>query len=161
MIRMMTDVNADVEQIPKPEGLTVVRDYLMDEDEQKYYLQRINAVFDLNRDEKWLDEVRKKPEFTRLLLLDSDGVAAEMITWADGKVGVVENIWVHQKWRRHSAGTFLLELARLYWKEKGLERARMDIWSRLQPAMRLAYRAGFQPAGNIGYYAYLDTQKQV
>ena len=158
ILRMRAPVRSGPVTVPIPEGLTIVRDYLNDEKERAFYLERVNALFDGHRDETWLQEMRSKPCFTRMLLVDEHGAGGEMITWAEGPTGVAENIWVHPDWRGKGAGKFLMEFARIYWLECRLEGARMDIWSRLQPAIRLAYASGFRPAEAIVEYPYMDTK---
>lgn len=158
ILRMSTPVRPGPVTVPIPEGLTVVRDYLNDEKERAFYLERVNALFGGHRDEKWMADVRAKQHFTRMLLIDEHGAAGEMITWAEGSEGVVENIWVHPDWRGKGAGKFLLEFARIYWLECALEGVHMDVWSRLQPAIHLAYAAGFQPSEAILEYPYMDTK---
>ena len=143
---------------PIPEGLTVVRDYLDDEGERRFYLERVNAIFGGGRDAQWLAAVRARPHFSRMLLIDKNGAAGEMVTWEEDGEAVAENIWVHPDWRRRGAGKFLLEFARIFWLESEIASARMDVWSRIEPAVRLAYSAGFRPAETVKEYPCLDVR---
>lgn len=158
ILRMSAPVRQGPVTVAIPEGLTVVRDYLNDEKERAFYLERVNALFGGRKSKEWLEEVREKPRFTRMLLIDEHGAAGEMVTWAEGETGVVENLWIHPDWRGRGAGKFMLEFARIYWLECGLSEARMDVWSRLTPAIRLAYSAGFQPSEAVVEYPYMDTK---
>lgn len=160
LLRMSAPVHEGPVTVPIPEGLTVVRDYLNDEKERAFYLERINLLFDGHRDAQWLEQVREKDCFTRMLLIDRDGAVGEMITWAQGDTAIAENIWVHPDWRNCGAGKFLMEFARIYWLECGLKEARMDIWSLLTPAIRLAFAAGFQPTQAMAEYPYMDVRGQ-
>ena len=158
VMRMRAAIAPGPTVAPIPEGLTVVRDYLNDEGERRFYLERINAVFGGGFDADWLVAARQKPHFSRMLLIDKNGAAGEMITWEEDGEAVAENIWVHPDWRRRGAGKFLLEFARIYWQECGAARARMDVWSRIEPAVRLAYSAGFRPAETVVEYPFLDVR---
>lgn len=158
VLRMSAPVSAQPLEAQLPQGLTVLRDYLIDEQECAFYLERTNALFGGKRDMAWLEQARAKPHFTRVLLIDEHGAAGEMLLWAEDGVGVAENVWVHPDWRGKGAGKFLMECAREYWNENGLRRARMDIWSRLQPAIRLAYAAGFAPEEAVVEYPYMDAR---
>jgi len=158
VLRMAASLEEPAADTPLPEGLTVVRDYLNDEKEREFYLERTNALFGTKKDMQWLSEVRDLPRFTRLLLIDEHGAAGEMLTWADGECGVIENLWVHPDWRGKGAGRYLMEFARAYWQERGIKTARMDVWSRLRPAVRLAYAAGFAPQDAVAEYPYMDTK---
>lgn len=155
--RMRSSLGGGPITAPIPEGLTVVRDYLNDERERRFFLERQNAVFDEKRNGDWLQELRKRPFFTRLLLVDKDGLAGEMITWAEGMTGVVESIYVHPDWRGRGAGRFLMEFSRIYWLECRLRDARFDIWSRLESAISLAYASRFRPEEVVETYPYMDV----
>lgn len=157
LLRMMrTDAEGMSAQIPQ--GLTFVRDYLNDEKEKEFYIRRVNALFDGGWDAKRLEETREKPNFTRVLLIDEEGAAAEMITWEEDGVGVADNIWVHPEWRRKGAGRYLLESAYALWREKGLAGGYIDVWSRLTPAVRMAASAGFRPCEAVAEYPYMDVK---
>lgn len=158
VLRMAASLERPAIDTSLPEGLTPVRDYLNDEEERAFYLERTNALFGARKDAAWLEQMRERPCFSRFLLVDEHGAAGEMITWAEGSTAVVENLWVHPDWRGKGAGRYLMEFARAYWQERGLTAARMDVWSRLQPAVRLAYAAGFAPVEAVVEYPYMDTK---
>ncbi len=158
LIRMRETVGPGPTVAPIPEGLTVVRDYLNDEGERRFYLERVNTIFGGGFTPEWLAAARQKPHFSRMLLIDKNGAAGEMVTWEEDGEAVAENIWVHPDWRRRGAGKFLLEFARIYWLECGAAKARMDVWSRIEPAVRLAYSAGFRPAETVKEYPFLDVR---
>ena len=51
---------------------------------------------------------------------------------------------------------YLLDLARSYFLDAGLQDSRMDVWQRLLPAMQAASAAGFRPAQVLKEYAAID-----
>ncbi len=57
-----------------PQGCTIVRDYLADENESKYFLERYNAMFGRSRDMAWLKGLKKLPDFARLLMIAPTGL---------------------------------------------------------------------------------------
>ncbi len=139
-----------------PEGLTILRDYLHDSEERRFYLERVNSIFGQRYDEEWLAERTSKPFFTRILLIDKNGAAAEMSAWAEGPCGMADHLWVHKEWRRKGVGRYLMELARQYWIGKGLSDAEVEVWDRLTPALSLAESLGFQRIGRKVEYRYMD-----
>lgn len=158
VLRMEKELDDEEEEVELPEGLTVVYDYLNDEEECRFYLERMNALFDCGWDDEKLQSVREKENFRRILLIDESGAAAEMITWSEDGVGVAENLWVHPDWRGMGAGRFLLASAGRRWIDNGLVKGRMDVWSRLKPAIRLANAAGFRPVDVVADYPYMDVE---
>lgn len=158
LLRMARSVSVGSACAEIPEGLTFVRDYLNDEEERRFYLERVNALFGGGWDAQRLSEARDKPNFTRLLLIDEMGAVGEAITWEENGIGVVDNIWVHPDRRRMGAGRCLMQAACDWWREKGLAGGYADIWSRLTPAMRMAAAAGFEPCEAVVEYPYMDVK---
>ena len=141
-----------------PEGLTFVHDQLNDEEERRFYLERVNALFGGGWDAKKLEEARSKPNFFRLMLIDEHGAVGEVITWEENGLGVLDNLWVHPDWRGVGAGRYLMEAAHDCWREKGLRGGYADIWSRLVGAMHTAKAAGFEPVEAVVEYPYMDVK---
>ncbi len=156
VLRMQAPVPEGDVETKLPKGLTVIRDYLNDEQERGFYLERTNALFGCRRDMHWLEEMRGKEKFARVLLVDAEGVAGEMVTYMDGESAVVENLWVHPDWRRQGAASFLLDFTRQYWLDCGAADVRLDIWSRLRPAVSMAKKLGFKPVDALIEYPYMN-----
>ncbi len=156
LIRMRKRLSRGPIVKPLPAGCTIVRDYLLDEVESKYFLERYNAMFARNRDMAWLKGLKALPDFARLLVITPGGLAGEMLTWSDGDAGVVGIIETTPAWQRKGVGSYLMELARLYWLERGLTNAYFDVWSRLTGAVRLAATNGFRPDEMLMRYPGID-----
>lgn len=156
LIRMRRTLSRGPIVKPLPAGCTIVRDYLGDENESKFFLERYNAMFARNRDMAWLKALRALPNFARLLVVARDGLAGELLTWSDGTCGVVGVIQTTPAWQMRGVGSYLLELGRLYWLDKGLTEAYFDVWSRLMGAVRLAATSGFRPSEMLMRYPGID-----
>ena len=141
---------------PLPAGCTIVRDYRLDELEQRYFLERYNAMFARSKDMAWLKAVRGMPDFARVLVISRDGLAGEMLTWSDNDVAVVGIIQTTPAWQRKGVGSYLMEYARIYWLDTGLKSAYFDVWTRLTGAVRLAATSGFRPAETLMRYPGID-----
>jgi GNAT superfamily N-acetyltransferase len=142
---------------PLPEGCTVVRDYLLDDVEARYFLERYNAMFGEDRDMAWLANLRQKNDFSRILLVSPDGLAGEALLWSDGFNGVVGAIQTTPAWRRKGVATYILELARIFFLEHGIYRSALNIWLRLTPAGKLAYSLDYEPGKMIIRYPGIDV----
>lgn len=141
---------------PLPAGCTIVRDYLIDENESRFFLERYNTMFGRERDMNWLKSVKAMPNFARLLVVAGDGLAGELLTWSDGACGVVGIVQTTPRWQKKGVASYLMELARLYWLDKGLTHAYFDVWTRLTGAVRLAYTSGFRQAEMLTRYPGID-----
>lgn len=141
---------------PLPAGCTIVRDYLLDADESNFFLERYNAMFARSRDLAWLKAVKAMPDFARLLVVARSGLAGELLTWSEKGRGVVGILEVTPAWQMKGVGSYLMELARLYWLERGLREAQFDVWTRLNGAVRLAATSGFRPDDMLVRYPGID-----
>lgn len=141
---------------PQPKECVIVRDYLIDETEGRYFVERYNAMFSTRMDEDWLKGLKQRPNFARLLAAAPDGLAGELVTWSDGAAGVVGVIQTPPHWQRKGVASYLMEQARNYWVDRGLSEAYFDVWTRLTGAMRLAATSGFRPEGMLKRYPGID-----
>ena len=129
---------------PLPKGLVVVRDYLIDELEGRFFLERYNALFSAGVDEAWLSALKKRDDFCRMLAVGPEGLAGEIVVWTENGQGVVGYVHTPPKYQRQGIGSHLLEQALQYWAEHGVRGACFDVWMRLKGAMLLAATCGFR-----------------
>ncbi|MDL2206439.1 hypothetical protein LJC33_05955 [Eubacteriales bacterium OttesenSCG-928-N13] len=141
---------------PLPRDCVIVRDYLIDDSESKYFVERYNAMFASDKDMDWLNELKQRPNFARLLMVAPDGLAGELVTWSDAYSGVVGVIQTPPHWQQKGVASHLMEQARNYWLDKGLVDAYFDVWTRLTGAMRLAATTGFRPEEMLLRYPGID-----
>jgi GNAT superfamily N-acetyltransferase len=141
---------------PFPAGCTLVRDHLDDEDERRFFLERYNAMFSRNRDAAWLNGIRAKPDFLRLLVVSPDGLAGELLIWTEGGQGVVGIVQTTPSWQRKGVGSYLVDCARSHWARLGVREAYFDVWTRLTGAVRLAATSGFRPDEMLMRYPGID-----
>jgi GNAT superfamily N-acetyltransferase len=140
-----------------PQGCTIVRDYLADETECKFFLERYGAMFGRSRDMAWLKGLKRLPDFARLLVIAPSGLAGEMLVWSEEKLGVIGIVETTPAWQRKGVASYLMELARLYFLELGIGEAYFDVRTRLTGAARLAATSGFRPAERLMRYPSIDV----
>ena len=157
LMRMTKDIGHGPLTAPLPKGCVAVADDLSDDMEDQFFIERYNTIFSADVDVDWLNELKQRPYFRRFLLVAQDGLAGELLTWADGNAGVVGAIQTPPHWRRKGVASYLLDLVAQYWADMGLTTAYFDIWLRLQNATRLAEACGFQSGRLLKKYPGIDV----
>ena len=140
-----------------PAGCTIVRDYLFDESESKFFLECYNLMFGCSRDMAWLKALKRLPDFTRLLVVAPTGLAGEMAVWSEEGRGVIGIVQTTPAWQRRGVASYLMDLARWYFLDKGITEALFDVRTRLTGASRLAATSGFRPAQTLMRYPTIDV----
>ena len=138
-----------------PEGCTIVRDFLADAEERKFFLERYNACFGAQNDEAWLDEITGQKDFARILMVSPDDLCGELAVWSEDGAGVIGVIQTAKRWRRRGVAAYLLEDARLYFDSLGLEYSRFDVWTQAPGCLELAKRAGYSDGDPVIVYPYM------
>ena len=100
--------------------------------------------------------MQAKDGFSRTVMVAPDGLAGEMLAWLEEGEGVIGYLYTAPAFRRQGVARYLLDLARSYFLDAGLQDSRMDVWQRLLPAMQAASAAGFRPAQVLKEYAAID-----
>ncbi len=140
-----------------PPGCTIVRDYLADEVECRFFLERYNLMFGRSRDLAWLKGLKHMPDFARLLVIAPSGLAGEMVVWSEDGVGVIGIVQTTPAWQRKGVASYLMDLARWYFLDRGISEASFDVRTRLTGATRLAATSGFRPAEMLMRYPSIDV----
>jgi len=146
LIRMARNIAAGPLTAHAPEGTTFLRDQLNDIAEYRYFLERYILLTHRPPGEaaSFLEEARRKPRFTRMLLIARDGLAGELICWVDRYAGVIAHIHTSPNWREKGVAAHLMERARQHFVECGVREAVLDVRQRLRPAMSLAAASGYR-----------------
>ena len=139
-----------------PAKCTIVFDQLTDPYEARYFIERYNTLFAREDGMAQLKEMQAKDGFSRTVMVAPDGLAGEMLAWLEEGEGVIGYLYTAPAFRRQGVARYLLDLARSYFLDAGLQESRMDVWQRLLPAMQAASAAGFRPAQVLKEYAAID-----
>ncbi len=141
--RMYRPVTNQINIRRMPQGCTIVRDFLQDPLERKFFLDRYNAYYDLHNDDDWLTEITSQPDFARILMVSPDDMCGELLVWTEDGIGVIGIVQTARKWRRVGVASYLLEDARLYFASLGLEYSQFDVWVKAPGAVKLARSTGY------------------
>lgn len=143
---------------PIPEGCTIVRDYLTREDELTRCLNRYNECFGKSEKRDWLEALRDKPDFARVLMVSRSELCGEALLWTSGRTGVVGILQTSRKWRRQGVASYLLEDARKYFNSLGISEMSIDVWLSSPGCVPLAEKKGFIPGKPLLAYPYIDIR---
>lgn len=156
VMRMYRRVGGQMNISRMPESCTIVRDFLADPLERKFFLERYNACYGLKNNDEWLSEITEQPDFARILMVSPSDLCGELLVWSENGVGVIGIIQTAKKWRRKGVATYLLEDARLYFNSLGLKFSQFDVWLKAPGALRLAQNCGY--SGGDPLYLYPELR---
>ncbi len=143
-----------------PVRCTIVFDTLDDELEARYFIERYNEIYSTDTGREYLREVRSKQGFSRTVMAAPDGLAGEMLAWVEDGVGIIGYIYTSPRFRRRGVADYLLDLARKYFLDAGIEVSRIDIWTRMRAAHAMASNAGFRVAETLKRYLTIDINRE-
>ena len=156
VVRMHRRVSGEKNYHLLQPGCTIVRDFLSDPMERKFFLERYNACYDLNNDDEWLSEIVSQPDFARILMVSTEDLCGELLVWTENGKGVIGMIQTARRWQRRGVAGYLLDDARLYFKSIGVTEMQMDVWRSAPGALPLAYAAGYTGETPILMYPEMD-----
>lgn len=156
VMRMYREISGEENYHLPPRGCTIVRDFLNDPIERRFFLDRYNECYDLANDEAWLDELTAQDDFARILMVSTEDLCGELLVWTEDGEGVIGMIQTAKRWQRQGVASYLMEDARLYFRSIGVEFARMDVWQKAPGAIKLARAAGYTDEEPIFLYPEMD-----
>lgn len=127
-----------------PEGCVFVTDDLSDARERRFFLERQEKLFMRENAEEWLQEICAKRMMKRMLLTTREGLAGELVCWAEQGEGVIGVVYTAPAWRRKGVALCLMEAARRYFYQMRMRESHIDLRLMQKPVMRLAASAGYR-----------------
>ncbi len=126
-----------------PEGCIFHTDRLESDAEQEYFMQRSSRLFGSQNPQAWLKNARRMDNFKRLMLINGDGLAGELVCWTNGKSGIIARVYTNPDCRMQGVASYLMEMARLYFAHCSASVMIYDLRASMKPAAALAYSLGF------------------
>lgn len=139
-----------------PAGCTVVKDDLSDPQEQKYFLERYNQLYNTDHDFNWLRSFIDRKDFMRILAVSATGMCGEVLLWREGYSGIIGFIQTAKRWRRLGVGTCLIGLACEEFEKKNLYCAESNVRARIPHILRLMEKMGFKQSELLMRYPGVD-----
>lgn len=143
VVRAYRPIHRGINICQLPSGCSVVRDFLADPMERRFFLERYNQYYGLKNDEEWLNGITDQENFARMIMVSQDGLCGELLVWTQGDEGVIGIIQTARKWRRRGVASYLIEDARQYFASLGFGSVHFDIWLAAPGCRQLARRCGF------------------
>ena len=144
LVRMRRRVFGGPNTFRAPEGCVLVTDDLSDSAERRYFIERAARLFKREQPEAWLDSVRAKPCFKRFLLSARNGLAGELLCWAESDCGIIGHVYTVPAWRQRGVASFLMEEARQHFYQYHVAESVIDVRWRMMAVSKLAATAGYR-----------------
>ena len=144
LVRMSRCVAPGPNVVRLPEGCAFVTDDLTDPQERAFFLERQRQLFGREDAAQWLEEIGQKRMMKRLLLTSREGLAGELVCWAEQGEGYIGMVYTAPAWRRKGIATHLMEAARQYFYQCRLTESHLDVRIRQTAVMRMAATAGYR-----------------
>lgn len=143
-----------------PAGCAVVYDNLSDPLERKYFLQRYNKLYNVDRDLAWLSQFIDRQDFMRILTVAPTGMAGEILIWRESYSGVIGYIQTSKRWRRLGVASYMISLACEVFEQQDLYCAEANIRVRYPHMLKLMSGAGFTQSELLMRYPGIDINPE-
>lgn len=143
-----------------PAGCAVVYDNLSDPLERKYFLERYNKLYNVERDLAWLSQFIDRPDFMRILTVAPTGMVGEILIWRESYSGVIGYIQTSKRWRRLGVASYMISLACEVFEQQDLYCAEANIRVRYPHMLKLTSGMGFTQSELLMRYPGIDINPQ-
>lgn len=143
-----------------PAGCAVVYDNLSDPLERKYFLERYNKLYNVDRDLAWLSQFIDRPDFMRILTVAPTGMVGEILIWRESYSGVIGYIQTSKRWRRLGVASYMISLACEVFEQQDLYCAEANIRVRYPHMLKLTSGIGFTQSELLMRYPGIDINPQ-
>jgi len=113
-------------------------------EEEKQYLE---AEYEIWPDDALgfnrLREYKSYPFWTAIPVWENGSIIASAMAWKEEDMGVIEDVFVKESWRKKGIAKFLLTTALTYLKDVGLGKARLMVDTENEKALNLYRSVGF------------------
>lgn len=143
-----------------PAGSVVVQDDLSDPQEQRFFLERYNELYNTEHDYEWLHSYIGREAFTRILTVSPNGIVGEVLLWREGHVGVIGYIQTSRRWRHKGVGSCMIGLACAQCEKQKLYRVETSVRARIPYVLKLFEKMGFHQEELLMRYPGVDINPQ-
>ncbi|WP_047986509.1 GNAT family N-acetyltransferase [Ornithinibacillus californiensis] len=113
-------------------------------EEEKQYLEVESQIWpDTALGLQKLHEYKRNPSWTSIPVRDNGKIIASAMAWQEEDMGVIEDVFVIENWRKLGIAKFLLTTGLTYLKEIGLDRASLMVDTENENALNLYRSVGF------------------
>ena len=138
---------ADLSPMDEVQGVSIQPWRMETEAEQQQFIETHKKIFPRHAySVESLQELMSLPAWNNFTAFDDDEIAGNImvhITPEDGSIGIIEDLFVPQKWRRRGIARNLLTTALTYFQDLGVHRVQLELWSANKNAFQLYRSFGF------------------
>ena len=119
--------------------------WMMDSlEEERLYLEVESEIWpDATLGLQRLHEYKNNPYWTAIPVRKDGSIVACTLAWQEEDMGVIEDVFVKEPWRKQGIARFLLTTALNYLKDKGLKKATLMVDTENENALNLYKAVGF------------------
>ncbi|MEN2767916.1 GNAT family N-acetyltransferase [Ornithinibacillus xuwenensis] len=143
---MKRDLHQPVQDVALAHGNLIWDFWKMEtvEEEKEYLAVECEIWPDAALGERRLHEYKGNEDWTAISVRQNGNIIACTMAWKDEEIGVIEDVFVREAWRKQGIARFLLTKALLYLKEKGLGEAQLMVDTENEKALNLYKSVGFE-----------------
>lgn len=138
---------ADLSPMDEVQGVSIQPWRMETEAEQQQFIETHKKIFPRHAySVESLQELMSLPAWNNFTAFDDDEIAGNIMVHIkpeDGSIGIIEDLFVPQKWRRRGIARNLLTTALTYFQDLGVHRVQLELWSANKNAFQLYRSFGF------------------
>lgn len=141
-----------------PDGVTLIENILNSDQGINSFIKSHSKVFENGAyTVEEINEFKNKEGWKSISIKDEDAIIANILLCFDRyeskRIGLIEDLFVHKKWRGKGIGKYLISEGLEYFKSKGINESRLEVWSANKRALELYNKFGFE--------FYKETQSSI
>ncbi len=155
-------IRHDLDIIPqcdvRLQDTTIVEDRLSNEEEITAFIEEHRIIFRaFPYTVQKIIKLKEEHDFKSITIMHENKIIANILLYvtkeSDKSIGWVEDMFVSKAWRNKGIGSFILVEGLKYFKSKGVDESRLEVWSANKRAMNLYHK--------IGYRFYQETELSI
>ena len=142
-----------------PDWCSRIDDNLSDFTERRLFLDRWLSVFGTPLGIERLDDITSKDGFRRIMCVDKQGMAGEVICWLESARGIIGFVFTAERCRDMNIAQTLVKLANIYLRDSGAVTVRANVPDALPYAVNTFSKAGFSRTKELKRYPGINIDK--
>jgi Acetyltransferase (GNAT) family. len=117
-------------------------------------------MYGTEHDMQWLEDYIDRDDFARIIIIDTKGLAGEILCWSDDNIGVIGFLHVAQKMRHLGIGSALVSLAAQHFEALDLRAAEISLRTKTPFIQVLLEKLGFCETKKLVLYPGMDIDPE-
>ena len=148
MLLLERQASADLPRVEAPPDVTIQPWKMGTEAEQRQFIEAHRRVFPRHPySVKRLQELAALAGWSNFTAWHGTEIAGNIMVYQEGAagdaVGCIEDLFVQRRWRKRGIARYLLYVALAHFRNSGIHRVQLEMWSANEPALHLYRAFGF------------------